>query len=175
MTKRSILFIGDSQCSSLNTGTVPLYETLSKALASTLKADIHITFDCQPWRRIDSCYFTEYHPYGWGYCHSALEHMNVWCARQTNAPFTDIVVMLGVNNLKKELWESGVFPSGINNVTSVHRDAFNFIQGALACNNSTTITIASSLNVRNCGGGILINTCRNDDGYYVSDYYRSDW
>ena len=177
MSKRSILFIGDSQCASLKASSYPFYENLPKALAAKLKADVHIYFDCQPWRRIASCYYTEYPPFGSGNCHSGADHMDVWCARQTDTPFTDIIVMMGVNNFKKVLWSSGVFPPDINNAAeSVQKDIQNFINKALSCNNNTTVTVAGSLNVQNCGGGhYLIDTCRDEYGTFVSQYFRSDW
>ena len=54
-------------------------------------------------------------------------------------------------------------------------DAQDMMNAALSCNPSVTVTAAASLNVLNCGGSYIINTCTDIYGIYKGPYYRSDW
>ena len=84
-----------------------------------------------------------------------------------------------MNNFKAVLWDPSrtPFPQGdvLSASASVQKDAQDFMAAALACNADTTVTAVPSLNVQNCGGNYVINTCVNDAGAYVSEYHRSDW
>ena len=91
--RRSVLFIGDSQCDAMNSAQPPFYSRLPRALADRLRADVHVTFDCAPWRRIAGCYGNERGAER--ECVSALKDLRVYCARQTDTPFTDVIYMLG--------------------------------------------------------------------------------
>ena len=173
---RTVLYVGDSQCFFLGVGGY--YNRLADSLAQLLNADVHVDFDCQSFRRFGPCYGQEAPDCeGVGTAEKMAEE---WCTRQPNAVnYTDVVMMIGVNNLKNAIWkEDPAQNEYMDNMTgpeTVVRDLGRAADKMQLCTGAD-LYLAGPLNVQDCGRPMMFNSCEDDiTGGPGGKYWRSNW
>ena len=173
---RYVLFVGDSQCFFLGVGG--FYQALADALTALVGAPVLVDFDCQSFRRFGPCYGQE--PPDCEGVGTTEEMLTEWCTRQPNAAnYTDVIMMIGVNNLKNIIWQAtpatNEYVGELTGPETVVRDLGRAGDAMRTCAGAD-LFLAGPLNIQQCGDPVMWNACEDDiTGGPGGPYWRSDW